>query len=162
MRMTNSIFDILRNPVAVAGFLAWFLAQGLKPLIYKLTGKKWDWTLIISPGGMPSSHSALMTAVTTAIGLTVGWITPLFALSMAISGVVVYDAMGVRRQAGIQAERINKLVEEVFNKTASTEEVIEQLKEIIGHSPAEALGGVFFGFVIALVVCQLMTGIPFG
>jgi acid phosphatase family membrane protein YuiD len=160
--MTNSIYDVLRNPVAVAGFLAWFLAQGLKPLFNYFGARKWDWMLIISPGGMPSSHSALMTAVTTAIGLTVGWATPLYALSIAVTGVVVYDAMGVRRQAGIQAERINKLVEEVFNKTASAEYVIENLKEIIGHSPTEAVGGVAFGVVIALIVCQLMTGIPFG
>lgn len=160
--MTNSIFDVLRNPVAVAGFLAWFLAQGLKPLFNYFGARRWDWMLIISPGGMPSSHSALMTAVTTAIGLTVGWATPLYALSVAVTGVVVYDAMGVRRQAGIQAERINKLVEEVFNKTASAEYVIENLKEIIGHSPTEAVGGVTFGVVIALIVCQLMTGIPFG
>jgi acid phosphatase family membrane protein YuiD len=160
--MTNSIFDILRNPIALSGFLAWFLAQGLKPLFKFYSTRKWDWMLIFSPGGMPSSHSALMTAVTTAIGLTIGWATPMYALSLAVTGVVVYDAMGVRRQAGIQAERINKLVEEVFNKTASAEYVIENLKEIIGHSPAEALGGVAFGVVIALIVCQLMTGIPFG
>lgn len=160
--MTNSIFDVLRNPVAVAGFLTWFLAQGLKPLFNYFGARKWDWMLIISPGGMPSSHSALMTAVTTAIGLTVGWATPLYALSIAVTGVVVYDAMGVRRQAGIQAERINKLVEEVFNKTASAEYVIENLKEIIGHSPAEAVGGVALGGVMALIICQLMTGIPFG
>jgi acid phosphatase family membrane protein YuiD len=160
--MTNSIFDILKNPVAVAGFLAWFLAQGFKPLFKYISSRRWDWMLIISPGGMPSSHSALMTAVTISIGMTIGWATPLFALSMAISGVVVYDAMGVRRQAGIQAERINKLVEEVFNKTASAEEAIEQLKEIIGHSPGEAVGGVAFGVVISLIVCQIMTGIPFG
>ncbi|MGB4594618.1 MAG: divergent PAP2 family protein [Anaerolineaceae bacterium] len=160
--MTNSIFDILRNPAAIAGLLAWFLAQGLKPLFNYFSAHKWDWMLIISPGGMPSSHSALMTAVTISIGMTVGWGTPLFALSLAISGVVVYDAMGVRRQAGIQAKRINKLVEEVFNKTASTEYVIENLREIIGHSPAEAVGGVAFGMTIALIVCQLMTGIPFG
>ena len=160
--MTNSILDILRNPVAMSGFFAWFLAQGLKPLVSYFSTRKWDWMLIINPGGMPSSHSALMTAVTTAIGLTVGWITPVYALSLAITGVVVYDAMGVRRQAGIQATRINKLVEEVFNKTASTEDVIEQLKEIIGHSPTEAIGGVAFGFVTAMIVCQIMTGIPFG
>jgi len=69
--------------------------------------------------------------------------------------------MGVRRQAGFQATRINKLVEEVFNKTASAEYVFENLREIIGHSPAEAAGGVLFGAMIALIVCQLMAGIPF-
>ena len=159
--MTNSIFDILRSPVAISGFLAWFLGQGFKPLFNYFSTRKWDWMLLISPGGMPSSHSALMTAVSFAIGLTVGWGAPLAALAFAISGLVIYDAMGVRRQAGFQATRINKLVEEVFNKTASAEYVFENLREIIGHSPAEAAGGVLFGAMIALIVCQLMAGIPF-
>lgn len=160
--MTNSIFDLLRNPAAISGFVAWFLGQGLKPFFTYLSTRKWDWTLVFSPGGLPSSHSALMTATTTAIGLTAGWTNPLTALALALTGVVVYDATGVRRQAGFQAERINKLVEEVFNKTASAEEVMVQLKEIIGHSPTEALSGMAFGIVIAVIVCQLMVGVPFG
>lgn len=105
---------------------------------------------------MPSSHSALMTSVTTAIGFYVGWDSPLFVLALAITGIVVYDATGVRRQAGLQAARINLIIRKIFEEKKWPEEEIESLREVIGHSPGEALAGVLFGMSIAVIVRLLV------
>ena len=107
-----SIGDIFRSTVAISGFFALLLSQLLKvPIDYLRNQRKdWNWSLLFNAGGMPSSHSALMAAVTTSIGLYVGWGSPMFALALAITSIVIYDAAGVRRQAGLHAERINKLV----------------------------------------------------
>lgn len=154
--MTNSIWSVFQSPVFVSGLLAWSLAQFLKVPIEFLRRHRWNWSLIISAGGMPSSHSAVMTAVSTAIGITVGWSSSLFALASAVSAIVVYDAMGVRRQAGFHAKHINKIVEVFFTGGKWTEEELDKLREVIGHSPGEALGGVIFGILIALIVTRLM------
>jgi len=89
--------------------LGWILGQLIKMPVEYLRHKRCDWTLLLIAGGMPSSHSALMTSVTTSIGLNAGWDSPIFALALAITGIVVYDATGVRRQAGFHAERINQI-----------------------------------------------------
>lgn len=144
------------SPVGLSAIIAWLLAQWVKVPIEFIRTRKINWALLISPGGMPSSHSALMTAVTTAIGLYVGFNSPLFALALAISGIVVYDATGVRRQAGLQAGRINLIVEEVFTNRKWPEEEWVKLVEVIGHSPGEAAAGVGFGIAVAVIVRLLM------
>ena len=94
-------FSFINNPVLFAGLLSWGLAQGLKlPLDYVLN-RRWNWVLLISAGGMPSSHSALVTATALAVGLFTGFDTPLFGVAIALAMVVIYDATGIRRQAGI-------------------------------------------------------------
>ncbi len=105
---------------------------------------------------MPSSHSTLMTAVTASIGLNAGWDSPIFALALAVTGIVVYDATGVRRQAGFHAERINVLVEEIFKAKKWPGEGLKTLSEVIGHSPFEVLTGILLGIAIALIVHTLM------
>ena len=137
--------------------LGWILGQLIKMPVEYLRHKRWDWTLLLSAGGMPSSHSALMTAVTTSIGLNVGWGSPLFALALAITGVVVYDATGVRRQAGFHAERINQIARELLKLKKLEENDASYLREIIGHTPGEAAAGVLFGALTALAVQWLMV-----
>src|SRR6476619_5742774 len=108
-----SFFAIVQNKALIAGLLAWGLAQIIKiPLDYVRT-RRWNWALLLTTGGMPSSHSALMTATTHAIGLYYGFAEPLFALAVAITMIVVYDAANVRRQAGIHAQRINIIFAEL-------------------------------------------------
>ncbi len=98
------------NRVLIAGLLAWGIGQAMKvPLDYSRT-RHLNWAILISAGGMPSSHSALMVATTLAIGLFYGFNDPLFALAVAISMVVIYDATNIRRQAGIHAQKINLLI----------------------------------------------------
>jgi len=151
------VFDFFTNPVGVSTMLGWFLGQLLKAPIEYLRHKRWNWTLLLSAGGMPSSHSSLMTAVTTSIGLNAGWDSPIFALALAITGIVVYDATGVRRQAGFHAERINQIARELLHLKRLEESQISYLREIIGHTPGEAVAGVFLGALIAIAVQWAMV-----
>ena len=151
-----SLLDFFTNPVGVSTLLGWILGQLIKVPVEYLRHKRWNWTLLLSAGGMPSSHSALMTAVTTSIGLNAGWGSPIFALALAVTAIIVYDATGVRRQAGFHAERINQIVRELFQLKKLEEEEVSYLREIIGHTPGEAIAGVFFGIVIALAVQWIM------
>jgi acid phosphatase family membrane protein YuiD len=143
------MFAILTNQVLICCLIAWFLAQSLKlPIDYWRT-HKWHWGLWFSAGGMPSSHSAMMTATTLGVGLFWGFHTPLFGLAVAVSMVVLYDATGVRRQAGMQARKINVIIDELLAGHPISE---KQLKEVLGHSPLEVIGGFVLGVAIALAV----------
>jgi uncharacterized protein len=140
---------LLDNHVLIAGFISWLLAQTLKlPINYART-HHWNWALLFSAGGMPSSHTALMTSTTLAIGLYSGFDSPLFALAVAITMVVVYDATGVRRQAGIHAHKINIMINELFSGQPISD---VQLKEVLGHSPREVVGGFILGVSISVIV----------
>lgn len=146
--------SVLDNRVLIIALIAWLMAQILKiPLDYVRT-RAWDWGLILSAGGMPSSHSALLTSATASIGLFYGFGTPLFALAAAITMVVTYDAAGVRRQAGIHAQKINVLVKELFSGHPISE---KDLREVLGHTPLEVLGGILLGIVCALIGWLIWT-----
>ena len=141
--------ELVRNQVLVAALLGWFIAQTLKLPIHYLRYKRWSWALWFSAGGMPSSHSSLITATTLACGLYEGFDSPVFALAFAVSMVILYDAAGVRRQAGIHAQRINTLIEEFFSGHPIPQ---ERLKEVLGHTPREVLAGMGLGIAIAVVL----------
>jgi uncharacterized protein len=149
--------QLLNNQVLLVGLVAWVLAQFLKVPIEYIRYRRRNWALWFSSGGMPSSHSALMTSVTLGIGLFDGFSTPLFALAFALSMIVIYDATGVRREAGWHAEKINILISEFFSGQPISE---KQLKEVIGHTPAQVAAGVLLGFMVALVLYWLWTGKP--
>lgn len=134
------------NHVLLSALIAWALAQTLKlPLDY-LISRRWNWGLLASAGGMPSSHSALMVATTHAAGLYAGFDSPVFALGVAISMIVIYDAANVRRQAGIHAQKINVLVSELLSGHPISE---QQLREVLGHTWLEVAGGVLLGILVA-------------
>jgi acid phosphatase family membrane protein YuiD len=137
---------LFQNQELIAGLLAWFLAQIIKlPLDYLRT-HKWNWALMITTGGMPSSHSALVTGTVFAIGLYNGFDHPLFALGVAITMIVTYDAAGVRRQAGIHAQRINVLFDELLHGHPISD---KDLREVLGHTPLEVVGGILLGLIVA-------------
>ena len=152
-----SVLDFFTNPVGISTMLGWILGQLIKMPVEYLRHKRWDWTLLLSAGGMPSSHSSLMTAATTSIGLNVGWGSPVFALAVAVTSIIVYDATGVRRQAGFHAERINQIARELLKLKKLEENDASYLREVIGHTPGEAAAGVLFGALIALAVQWLMV-----
>lgn len=137
---------LLQNRVLVAGLLAWALAQIIKIPLDFIRTRRWNWALLFTTGGMPSSHSALMTATTHAIGLYYGFASPMFALAVAITMIVVYDAANVRRQAGIHAQRINIIFDELLRGHPINE---KDLREVLGHTPLEVAGGILFGLVVA-------------
>ncbi len=146
------VYDVIHNPVVAAGFLAMVTAQLLKPFAHYFISREWDWFLIISSGGMPSSHSALMTAVTFAVGMVSGYDSPTFAVALATAVVVTYDATNVRWQSGLHAQRINQLIRDVFSGQEINEEL---LKEVIGHTPREVYGGIIWGIIVAVIVIEI-------
>ena len=152
-----SVLDFFTNPVGISTMLGWILGQLIKMPVEYLRHKRWDWTLLLSAGGMPSSHSSLMTATTTSIGLNVGWGSPIFALAVAVTSIIVYDATGVRRQAGFHAERINQIARELLKLKKLEENDASYLREVIGHTPGEAAAGVLFGAMIALAMQWVMV-----
>ncbi len=146
--------DLMQNRVLIAAVWAWVIGQFLKfPLEY-LLNKTWNWGIMFSAGGLPSSHSSLVTAVSLTIGFQEGFDSALFALSTAIAMIVLYDAAGVRRQAGIHAERINEIMKHFFESGQFTE---KELKEMLGHTPFEVITGVFLGILISLALKWLMV-----
>ena len=141
--------ELLQNRVLIAAVAAWLAGQLLKfPLEYILN-KRWNWGIMFSSGGLPSSHSALVTAVALSIGFQDGFDTSIFALAVAIGMIVIYDAVGVRRQAGIHAERINEIMKNFIESRRFPE---EDLKEMLGHTPFEVITGVILGVLISLVM----------
>lgn len=143
-----SISGLFQNPVLNTMLIAWLLAQILKPPMEYLRRGKWNWGYLFSAGGMPSSHSSLMVGATVAIGLHEGFNTAMFALAVAITMIVIYDAAGVRRQAGIHAQKINVLINELLAGHPVSE---KQLLEVLGHTPFEVTGGVFLGTSVGIL-----------
>jgi hypothetical protein len=142
-----NVLAVLQNKALIAGLIAWLMAQVIKmPLDYLYT-RKWNWALLLTTGGMPSSHSSLLTATSLGIGLYHGFDNPVFAIAVAITMVVVYDAAGVRRQAGIHAQRINVLFSELLHGHMLNE---KDLREVLGHTPLEVIGGILLGFIVAI------------
>jgi uncharacterized protein len=139
--------NILDNHVLITGLAGWLLAQLLKIPIGFLRTHHWNWALFFGAGGMPSSHSALVTSTAAAVGLHFGFNNPVFGVATAIAMIVVYDATGIRRQAGMQAQKINILVEELLKGHPISE---EHLREVLGHTPVEAMGGVLLGLAVAV------------
>jgi uncharacterized protein len=140
--------DLLSNQVFWTALTAWAIAQILKPILEYFQTRRWHWGLWFSSGGMPSSHSALVCSAMLSIGLFHGFDAPVFALAVVVAMIVVYDATGVRREAGRHAEKINILIEELFSGQPISD---KQLKEVIGHTPIEVMGGVLLGFATALI-----------
>jgi hypothetical protein len=122
------------------------------PVHYAQT-RVWDWSLLLRAGGMPSSHSALVTAVAHGIGLASGFDTPTFALAVAVAMIVIYDATGIRRESGKQAVIINAIVQDILEGHPLRSQ--EKLREVLGHSPMEALVGSILGVVIAQLLVPL-------
>jgi acid phosphatase family membrane protein YuiD len=146
------LLAIFNNPILIAGFTSWGLAQLIKvPWNYLSTGK-WDWVLLLRAGGMPSSHSALVASAAHAAGLFVGFASPIFALALTLAVIVIYDATGIRRQAGKHAEYINRIIRDRLKGVDSRD---HQLREVLGHTPLEALAGTVLGIAVAQVIWLL-------
>jgi acid phosphatase family membrane protein YuiD len=144
-----NLLGIFANPVLISGLIAWGTAQALKiPLDY-FNSRQWNWVLLLRAGGMPSSHSALVASTAHCIGLFVGFDTPLFALALATAIIVIYDATGIRRQAGQHAEIINAMIRDLAHGHPLKQ---QQLREVLGHTPLEALAGTLLGLAVAQLI----------
>ncbi len=142
-------FAFFANKPLMAALIAWSLAQLVKPPLLFLRTRKWDWVLLLQAGGMPSSHSALVAGLAQAIGLFEGFNTAVFGVAFAMAMVVIYDATGIRRQAGRHAHIINQMIQDL---AAGHPLKQEQLREVLGHSPQEAVMGTLLGIVTAQIL----------
>lgn len=142
-----NLLAIFQNKVLIAVLSAWLLAQVFKIPTEYLRSRRWMWAMFFAAGGMPSSHTALMVAGTLAVGLYYGFDNPIFAIATGITMIIAHDAAGVRRQAGKHAERINVLFDELLRGHTWSE---DDLKEVIGHTPLEVVGGIIFGTIVAV------------
>ncbi|NMA03029.1 MAG: divergent PAP2 family protein [Clostridia bacterium] len=136
--------ELLSNHILKVTLLAWATAQLLKVIIVLFTQKKWDFTRLVGAGGMPSSHSALVTALAVGVGKDLGFNSSAFALAFTIAMVVMYDAAGVRRAAGMQAEVLNQILDDFYHAEFNR----ERLKELLGHTPTEVLAGAALGITM--------------
>nr|WP_075487318.1 divergent PAP2 family protein [Prochlorococcus marinus] len=140
----SEFFDLFNNSVLFWSVSSCLLAQIFKILFNFFSTGKIRFGIIFETGGMPSSHSALITGATSGIGYDLGFDSSIFALAVAIALIVMYDASGVRKSAGIQAAEINKLIK----KQDPQSEIL--LKETLGHTKIEVLVGSFLGPLITL------------
>ncbi len=147
--MLKGIIEFIQNyKYILVPFLVWFAIQLFK-LIYDLvTTKKFNFKRIMQAGGMPSSHSAVVVALTTMVGKDLGIQSPLFGVSLIFSFVVMYDAAGVRRAAGKQAKMLNKIIE---TPGLTGMEVQEKLVEVLGHTPVQVVVGALIGFIVGII-----------
>lgn len=127
---------------------AWVIAQSIKVLIGIVREKKFDFRWFVGTGGMPSAHAAGASCLATAIGLAYGFNNVLFTLAASFAIVVMFDAQGVRRASGRQARILNKITEDIYWKGKINE---GRLRELIGHTPVEVIGGFLLGLTIALL-----------
>ena len=146
---SSNILTIFQNEILVIAFITWAIAQTVKPFIGYLITRKFDWHMFLSTGGMPSAHATLVTSVAVGVGLLVGWATPVFAVAATLAVVVIYDAAGVRRQAGMHAQTINVLVQEVLQGHPISE---TELREVLGHTPIEVFGGILWGSIATIAL----------
>lgn len=152
MGLLGKVFtDLFFNYILMSAVISWFLAQLLKFIItYVTTGKSVPERLVGS-GGMPSSHTALVCSATIAAAKSEGTASPIFAVCFILACIVMYDAMNVRRQAGEHAKVINRMInEKEIGKESGYEDVT--LKEKLGHTPLEVLGGALLGIVVAMII----------
>jgi acid phosphatase family membrane protein YuiD len=152
--MKELAVSLLSNFALLAVVVSWFLAQSIKVIIYRFQEERLNLRHFFEAGGMPSAHSAAVTALTLGVGLSLGWDSALFTTCLVFALIVMYDATGVRRAAGKQAEILNKIVDDIY----STGKIrIEKLKEILGHDPIE----VICGAGLAVLVTTFMYYVSF-
>ncbi|TMB88403.1 MAG: divergent PAP2 family protein [Chloroflexi bacterium] len=133
----------------LAPLVAWTIAQTAKVLIYSIREHRLNLRVLAVTGGMPSSHSAIVMGMTTAVGKYAGITSAPFAIALIFSFVVMYDAAGLRRAAGRQAAILNRLVEDLVNMRGVQE---QKLRELLGHTPVEVLVGAILGVAAGLIL----------
>ena len=142
------ILQLLNNQILVNSLLAWAAAQIIKTILYAAVHRQIDIHRLFGDGGMPSGHSATVTAMATTAALEYGLDSPIFAITAIFGIVVMHDAMGVRREAGKHAEVLNNLIASL-NQDVPPEEA---LKEFLGHTPLQVCFGALLGFGVALML----------
>lgn len=141
--------NILHNQVLLVAIAACLIAQVLKVVVELAKNGKVNIRSLVETGGMPSAHSAFVTALAAGVGHSLGWETPEFALAAVFAAIVMYDAAGVRQAAGKQARILNLIIDEFFQGDHHLNEA--RLKELLGHTPFQVIAGCLLGVAIAWV-----------
>jgi uncharacterized protein len=141
---------LFANRPLMSAALAWLIAQLLKTLIFAYLEKQVNWRRMVETGGLPSAHSALVVGLAAGVGLHDGCNSTLFAICLVYSLVVMYDAIGIRREAGKHADLLNELL--MISVIKDLYKQREKLKELLGHTPVEVFAGALLGILTALVV----------
>ncbi|MEA4897151.1 divergent PAP2 family protein [Bacillota bacterium Meth-B3] len=147
MRVLN---ELLANRVLWVAVVGWFVAQALKVVFTYIIERRWDFGRFFGLGGMPSSHSAVVCGVATAVGIARGFYSIEFTMAFVTASVVMTDAAGVRRAAGKQAVVLNKIVQDMVAGGLNFSN--EALKELLGHTPFEVLMGALLGVLLAVLI----------
>ena len=150
----EGVSEIFHNQILVVALLACFTAQGLKVIIELIKARTVNFRNLVSTGGMPSAHSALVGALATGIGQTMGWSSPEFAIACLFAVIVMYDAAGVRQAAGKQAKILNQITDELFQDEHNLNE--EKLKELLGHTPFQVVVGLALGITISMLSFRII------
>ncbi|XP_073308190.1 uncharacterized protein [Primulina huaijiensis] len=148
VKISPFVATLAANPTFVSGLCALAAAQSMKIFLNFCVERKWDFRIMFASGGMPSSHSALCTALTTSVAICHGVADSLFPVCLGFSLIVMYDAIGVRRHAGMQAEVLNLIVEDLFQGHPISE---RKLKELLGHTPSQVFAGALLGIIVAWI-----------
>jgi len=143
---------IYENKILLITLAAWFIAQSIKVLLGVIREKRFNFRWFIGTGGMPSSHAAGATALAISCGLYLGFDSVAFALAAVFALVTMFDAQGVRRSTGEQAEILNKIMDDIYWR-GKIEPI--RLKELIGHTPIQVFIGAIIGLLIALLMYDL-------
>ncbi|KAL5719104.1 hypothetical protein ACHQM5_011928 [Ranunculus cassubicifolius] len=151
LRISPFIATLAANPTFMSALIAWFSAQSMKVVLNFFVERRWDFRILCASGGMPSSHTALCTALTTSVALCHGVADSLFPVCLGFSLIVMYDAIGVRRHAGMQAEVLNMIIADLFQGHPISQ---RKLKELLGHTPSQVLAGAFLGIAVSCLWCQ--------
>lgn len=131
--------------------LAWSISQAIKVIRGVLTHGRFNFKWLFDTGGMPSSHSASVGALSTAVGLYYGFNSMPFSITIVFTIITMFDAAGVRRSVGRQASILNRMVEDIYQKGQVPE---TRLKELLGHTPIEVFAGAFLGMFVSLLICR--------
>ena len=146
MTMEEIGIQLINNKIFLTTLAAWAIAQTIKVTIGVIRTKRFDFRWFVGTGGMPSSHAAGASCLATAIGLKHGFDSAYFALAAAFAIVVMFDAQGVRRATGRQARILNRVMEDIYWRGKIQE---SRLRELVGHTPIEVIGGFLLGVLIA-------------
>ena len=144
----GAFLSVITNKMFYTVIASWFVAQGSKVVIFVIKNRRMDFRLFVGTGGMPSSHVAFVTSIAAVIGFETGWTSPTFMMMLGLSVIIITDAVGMRRAAGRTAAALNRIVDDIY-KTGEVKE--ERLKELLGHTPVEAIVGGIIGVSTAII-----------
>lgn len=151
----NFLTELLYNRIFMSAALGWLVAQVLKTIIHAIINKQFVAERMIGGGGMPSCHSATVCALATATGMEYGGGSFEFAIAAMFAIIVMYDAMGVRRETGIQGRILNEMLE-IFTNMGKEISAEAKLKELVGHTPLQVLMGAILGILIAAITGNII------